>query len=199
MSWVTPMDRPQLNFAKTSDAELANQLTKAQRAAAALEPKINQLYEVLRQGEKDRPRLTRPRWQAGYDLSMGRVLALKVRTESYNAMLAKAKQGMRFKDPKDDTWRLVPADEISVGSTLEKMAEQAKIYLERVAREHPKTPWALIAETELKQPLGWQWQEMYAGVNMPRQVAAGNGNANQPKNDKAKMLPRPERRPAPKL
>ena len=36
-----------------------------------LEPKIAQIYEMLKQGEKDRPRLTRPRWQAGYDLSMG--------------------------------------------------------------------------------------------------------------------------------
>jgi hypothetical protein len=199
MSWVTPMERPQLNFPKVSDADLANKLTTAQHAAAALEPKINQLYEILKQGERDRPRLTKPRWQAGYDLSMGRVLAVKVRTESYNAMLARAKQGMRFQDPKDDTWRLEPANEITVGSTLEKLAEQARVYLERVLREHPKTPWALLAENELKQPLGWQWKESYAGVNVPRQVAGAGGNGGRPKNDKAQMIPRPEKRPAPKL
>ncbi|MBI3838725.1 MAG: VWA domain-containing protein [Planctomycetia bacterium] len=199
MSWITPMERPVLNFPKINDADLANRLTTAQHAAAALEPKINQLYEILKQGEKDRPRLTKPRWQASYDLSMGRVLALKVRTESYNAMLAKAKQGMRFQDRKDDTWRLLPADEITVGSTLEKLAEQARVYLERVVREHPKTPWALLAENELKQPLGWQWKELYAGVNVPRQVAGGGGNAGRPQNDKARSIPRPQKRPTPKL
>jgi hypothetical protein len=200
MSWVTPMERPQLMFPKTSEADLANQLSKAQRAAAVLEPKINQLFEILRQGEKDRTRLTTPRWQAGYDLSFGRVLAVKVRTESYNAMLAKAKQGMRFEDAKSDTWRLVPSSEISVGSVLEKQAEQAKTYLERVTREHPQTPWALLAQQELKQPFGWTWKESVTGVNTrPKLAANGNGKARAPKDDKARMLPPPRKRPAPKL
>jgi len=202
MSWVTPMQRPQLNFPKVNDADLANKLTQAQQAAAVLEPKLDLLYDTLRQGENDRARLTKPRWQAGYDLSMGRVLAVRVRTKGYNAILAKAKQGMRFEDPKHDTWQLTPAGETSVSSELEKMAAQAKMYLERVVREHAKTPWALLAEEELKQPLGWKWREIYTGVNEPpRQVTANNNNNNPrtPQNEKAKMIPRPVKRPAPKL
>ena len=196
-SWITPMEQPTIVFPKVSDADLANRFSRAQQSAAVLEPKINQLYELLAQGEKDRPKLTVPRWQAGYDLSLGRVLALKVRTESYNAMLAKAKQGMRFADAKNDTWQLVSADDISVGSVLEKQGQQAKTYLERVVREHPGTPWEFIAQNELKQPLGWKWKETYTGVNAPRQMAGGNPRP--PRDDKAKMLPRPERRPPPKL
>lgn len=199
LSWLTPMEQPTLVFPKRDEADLAARLSKAQQAAAVLEPKINQLYEMLAQGEKDRPKLTTPRWQAGYDLSMGRVLALKVRTESYNAMLAKAKQGMKFSNDKNDTWRLVSADEISVGSVLEKQAKQAKTYLERVTREHPGTPWAMLAKMELKEPFGWQWKEGYTGVNAPRQPGGNNNNPRQPRNDKAKMLKRPERRPPPKL
>ena len=201
LSWVTPMQRPQLTFPKVNDADLANKLTQAQHAAAVLEPKLDLLYDTLRQGEKDRARLTKPRWQAGYDLSMGRVLAVRVRTKGYNTILAKAKQGMRFEDPKHDTWQLTPASEISVGSDLEKMAAQAKEYLERVVREHAKTPWALLAEQELKEPFGWKWKEGYTGVNAPpRQVAANNNNNRRtPENDKAKMIPRPVKRPPPKL
>jgi hypothetical protein len=200
MSWITPMENPQLNFPKVNDAELAKRLSEAQHAAAVLEPKVNALYETLKQGEKDRPRLTKPRWQAGYDLSMGRVLAVLVRTESYNAMLAKARN-MRFTDPHNDTWRLVPADEISVGSNLEKLAESAKTYLGRVVAEHPGTPWAMLAQRELKEPLGWVWQEAYTGVNAPPKQAAGNNNNRQrrPQDEKARMLPRAEKRPPPKL
>jgi hypothetical protein len=51
-----------------------------------------------------------PRWRAGFDLAMGRVLAQKVRTETYNAMLAKAKLGMKFEDEKNNTWVLEPAN-----------------------------------------------------------------------------------------
>jgi hypothetical protein len=199
MSWITPMERPDLVFPKTSDADLANRLTRAQRTAAVVGPKIATIYEILRQGEKDRARLTKRRWQAGYDLSMGRVLAVMVRADGYNAILAKAKQGMRFTDPKNDTWRLVPTDQVTVSSTLEKQAAAARQYLERVVAEHPQTPWALLAEKELKQPLGWKWEEMFTGVNAPRQVAGNNNAPRRPQDDKARMLPRPEKRPAPKL
>jgi hypothetical protein len=201
MAALIPMDRPELSFPKINDADLVNRLTRAQQTAAVLEPKVDRLYQVLKQGEKDRERLTKPRWQAGYDCSMGRVLAVKVRTEGYNAMLAKAKQGMRFADPKNDTWQLVPDDEISVGTALEKQARQARQYLERVVQEHPGTPWSLLAERELRQPLGWKWKELYAGVNAPPpQVAAmPNNTPRRPQNDRAQMLPRPERRPPPKL
>ena len=197
MSWLTPMERPQLLFPKMNDASLAALLSKAQHAAAVLEPQIARIHHVLKDGEVDRPRLTKPRWQAGYDLSMGRVLALKVRTEGYNAILAKAKQGMRFEDLKNDTWRLVPSEEVSVSSTLEAQAKAGKEYLERVVSEHPGTPWALLAKIELQQPFGWKWQEMYTGVNAPRQAAAGN--AGPPRDDKAQKIPRPQRREPPKL
>ena len=201
MSWIAPMERPQLVFGKLNEAELAKQLTRAQQAAAVLEPKIERLYETLKAGESDRLRLTRPRWQAGYDFSMGRVLALKARTESYNAMLAKAKQGMRFENPQSDTWQLVPAADISVSSALEKQAREGKQYLERVVREHAGTPWARLAEKELAEPFGWKWEESFTGVNAPPQVAASNNNnrPRRPQNDKAQMIPRPVRRAPPKL
>src|SRR5205814_293126 len=121
MSQLDQMEGPELRFVKTDEAAFANALSEAQQSAARLEPKINQLYEVLRTGEGDREKEETPRWQAGYDLAMGRVLAVKVRTEAYNAMLASAKRGLKPKDPKNNTWTLKPSDEISVGSQLAKL------------------------------------------------------------------------------
>jgi hypothetical protein len=201
-SQITPMENPATQFPKVNEADFVNKLSMAQRQAAVLEPKVNQIYETLRLGEKDREKLTHPRWQAGYDLAMGRTLAVKVRTEAYNAMLAKAKQGMKFNEPKNDTWELRPADDISVGSALEKQAGLAKTYLERVKNEHAGTPWALLATRELNVPLGWKWVETYTGVNAPRErMGNGNGNAPPPRDDRVRMLPKPQpqRRPAPKL
>ena len=198
MSWIAPIEQPALVFPKASDDELTGRLWRAQQVAAVLEPKISQLHEVLRQGEKDRPKLIKPRWQAGYDLSMGMLLAVKVRTETYGAMLAKARTGMKFTDAKSDTWRLVPADEVTIGSALEKIAAEAKTYLERVRREHPGTPWAALAEAELEQPFGWTWKEAYTGVK-PRRQVAGADDRRQPRDDRVKTIPRPVKRPPPKL
>jgi len=164
LSWTTPMQDIRRRFPKIDDAQLSRELSVAQRDAAKLEPKIRQIVSILRQGEADRPKVTKPRWQAGYDLAMGRALAVKVRTEGYNAMLAAAKQGLQFQDPKSDTWILRPAREVSINSSLANEAKAATAYLRRVIDEHPNTPWADDANRELRQPLGWRWDEEFTNV-----------------------------------
>lgn len=190
-SWVSPMESPRLRFPKENEGALKAMLDEAQKAAAKLEPKIEQLYLILAKGEKDREKLTEPRWQAGYDLAMGRVCAVKVRTEGYNNMLALLKNGRNFQNDRNDTWQLAPADHFE-GTSLQKLAEKAKVYLQRVVDEHPGTPWALIAERELATPLGWQWQEAYTGVNAPRPQPMGNGNNNNNNNNNRNMGPPPK-------
>ncbi len=198
-SALTPMENPTYRFVKRSEAEFANALSDAQKAAAKLEPKVEQLYQHLAQGEADRLNETNLRWQAGYDLAIGRVLAVKVRTEAYNAMLAQAKTGLKFKDEKNNTWVLEPADNISVGSQYEKLAQKSKMYLERVVNDHPGTPWALLAKRELENPIGWEWKEEFTNISPPGQ-GGGNGNAPPPANDARMMLPKgPPKRPVPKL
>ncbi len=200
-SEIEPMQAPQTKFERRSDGELAKLLGDAQQSAAKLEPKISALYSVLQQGEKDREKLEEPRWKAGYDLAMGRVLAVKVRTEAYNMMLAQAKAGMKFERKDSDTWEIVPDNALTVGSQIEKQAKQAKMYLERVVKEHPKTPWAMIASEELKIPLGYRWEEAHTGVNDPKMAAGGdNNNPAARADDKKKMLAKPMlTRPLPKL
>ncbi|MGE3641858.1 MAG: VWA domain-containing protein, partial [Pirellulales bacterium] len=164
LSWTTPMQDVRRRFPKADDAQLARDLSVAQRDAAKIEPKIAQIVATLRQGEADRPKVTKPRWQAGYDLAMGRALAVKVRTEGYNAMLAAAKQGLKFANPQNDTWILRPSKEVTVNSALAGEAKSAYAYLQRVLDEHPNTPWADDAQHELQQPLGWRWDEEFTNV-----------------------------------
>lgn len=193
------MEKPEMRFVKRDEGSFSNALSEAQKAAAVLEPRVRALVELLKQGESDREKETVLRWQAGYDLAMGRALAVQARTESYNAMLAAAKRGLKPKDPKNNTWTLEPADEISVGSALQKIADRAKMYLERVVKDHEGTPWAMLAAAELKDPLGWKWQESFTDVS-PMREGAGNGNAPAPANDARMMLQKgPPKRPAPKL
>ena len=107
-------------------------------------------------GEGDRDKLTSPRWQAQFDYAFGRTLAAKVRNDSYNQMIASLKAG---KGPKDATeYNLEQADSYESSSVLKKMADKAKLYLERVVKEHPGTPWAKMAAEDLKAPMGWKWQ-----------------------------------------
>ena len=191
---VAGMEGPRLEFPRRDDGALVLLLGEAQKKAAVLQPKIDALYGILAAGLPDRDAIQEKRWQAGYDLALGRVLALKVRTDSYNIMLAQAKSGLKFKDPKNDTWRLVPDDDIAaVGSQTEKLAAQARMLLTRVIDEHPGTPWAQYAAVELRTPLGYRWEEAHTGVNAPKNN--GGGGNNRPADDMRRMLapPKPKR------
>jgi len=196
---VEPMESPQTVFPRKDEGALKGLLGEAQKVAARLQPKLDALYQLLESGRPDREKIREKRWQAGYDLALGRVLAVKVRTDAYNLMLAQASLGMNFKNPKSDTWKLEPSDQVKVGSATEKLAKQATELLTRVVNDHPGTPWALLAAEELRMPLGYEWTETFSDVNGEKPMAAGN-NVNVPNaraDDKKKMLgpPKPKRDP----
>ncbi|MEX0688950.1 MAG: vWA domain-containing protein [Pirellulales bacterium] len=187
---VAPMEAPATTFPREDDGRLVNLLSEAQKKAAVLQPKIDALHGLLAAGLPDRDKIEEKRWQAGYDLALGRVLALKVRTDAYNILLAQAKSGMKFKDPKNDTWVLEPSVDVSkVGSQTERLAKQADELLQRVVADHAGTPWAQMAAEELKSPLGYSWEETYTGVNAPRAGNGGNGNPNQVDDMRRNLVP----------
>ncbi len=196
-SQISPMESPQMTFPREDDGALALLLTEAQKMAARIAPKIDALYGILAAGAADREKIEEKRWQAGYDLAMGRLLATKIRTDAYNIMLAQAKTGMKFKDPKNDTWVLKPSHDVSAtGSQTAKLAKQCRTYLERMVKDHPGTPWAFLAAEELKTPLGYAWSETYTGVNKPKMGDGGGGGGNPiPADDQARRLapPKPAR------
>lgn len=195
------LQTPILRFPKLDEAQFVNRVSMAQRTAAILEPKMGELYAILKNGEADRPNETSLRWQAGFDLAYGRVIAAKIRAESYNAMLAMAKTKLKFEDPKNNTWLLAPSNTVSTGGQDAKLAEKARLYLTRVVDEHPGTPWAMLAQRELDTPIGWEWIEDFTEPPPPPQPRANNNNNNNPRPNpqpRQNAMPKPKR-PPPKL
>lgn len=165
---------PTVIFRADTDAALRTELTEAQKPLAVLDYKLNEIVTLLEQGEKDRPKIKEPRWQAAFDTAYGRALAMRVRAFGYNMMLAQMKSNPKTFDKKgDNTWELIASEEISTGVQVKKMAAKAQEYLERVVNQHQGTPWAKLAERELSKPMGWSWQPFhkdYAAIE--RAVAA---------------------------
>jgi hypothetical protein len=151
------LDNPNLSFPKVAnEAQMKRQLDEAQQVSARVAPQLDRLYEVLLAGEADRDRLDSPRWQAEFDYALGRVIAAKVRNDGYNQMIAALKAAKAPRTPRRTSSRRPNSYETS--SALKKMADKARMYLERVVKEHPGTPWARFAEDDLKVPMGWKWQ-----------------------------------------
>jgi hypothetical protein len=200
---IPAMVRPRTRFVKRDEAALANALSDAQRTPASLEQTITRLLAILKTGERDREKEAMPRWQAGFDLAIGRTLAANARTVGYNLMLAEVKRGKKFQNPKNNTWVLLPSKKVSVGTQIANDAAKAEEYLTRVVREHTGTPWAYLAQVELGDPLGWEWSETYTAPPPSRNAIAAadaaNNNQPTPEDERRRMLERQKTRPVPKL
>jgi len=168
---------PRLRFRADTLEVLRRQLTEAQKPLALLDYFLNEMHTILDEGQKDRARLKSPRWRASFDLALGRVLAMRVRAYGYNVVLAEMKGSpKRFSRKESNQWRLVASNKTDLYPPgVKKMARQAEEILNRVIEDHPGTPWAHVAELELSQPLGWEWQEATMFIAPP------NPNRNQPR------------------
>ncbi len=152
----------------------ANQ-AKAERTAYTVDEALGPITAAA----KLRDRETSRRWQAHFDLVRGRLLAMKVRCHEYNWACARIKKDPpKFKNPKTNAWRLVPDTVIRYSEKAAAAARDADRLLHRVIQEHPDTPWALLAQRELKDPFGFKWVETYMP---PPQRNDNNGEAAQRK------------------
>jgi len=183
-----------LKFNAFTEGDFVNELGKAQRFSAKIEPKINQILTTLQNTEKEFDTLKDKRWKASYALAMGRILATKTRIEFYNQVLAEAKTGLKKKDQKSNVWVLNHTDKFATtNSQLNKNYKQARYYLNYVIDTYPDTPWAYIANEEIKTPFGYEWTESY--IEPPKMGGGGNNNPNPPKDDTIKKLqPKPQRK-----
>ncbi|MFK7776505.1 MAG: VWA domain-containing protein, partial [Gimesia sp.] len=152
---------PTLQFPASSDNVLRIAITAAQKPVSELDYGLNEIQMMLEQGLNDRKKITEPRWRANYDLALGRVLAIRVRTFGYNTVLAEMKSSPKaFTKKGNNAWKLVPAKDVKSSPSVRKLGKRAKELLNGIIDNHPGTPWAYLAAKELDQPLGWTWKEM---------------------------------------
>jgi hypothetical protein len=171
---------PTLRFRADTDNALRTEATEAQKLSATLTHSITQIITVLEQGEEDRANLTEPRWQAAFDLAMGRALALKARSLGYNIMMAQMKVAPReFAKQGNNTWLLKSSPKVETGPTIRKIVEKATMYLSRVVDDHPGTPFAYLAEIELQAKMGWTWKESFVNYAEVGRMRANSEAANR--------------------
>jgi hypothetical protein len=175
-----PVDPPMFFPAENMNPRL----TAAQGIVAKTEFFVKQSLRSLQEVEKFREKETSKRWQAHYDLMMGRLLAARVRADEYNWALGQMKTNPKTNKEKGmNSFRLVGDKEISFGrkevadakksetnvrrsdpkatAKAKEDGDKAMTYLQRVIKEHPDTPWSKMAERELQTPLGFKWVEAY--------------------------------------
>ena len=180
--------QPGLTFPAADDPEFKDRMTQNQEIVARIEYTVNEALVPISGVAKMRDREPSRRWQAHYDLIRGRLLAMKIRCAEYQTACAKMKKDApKFKNPKSNSWRLQPTTEILSGDKVSKVANEAQALLKRVVDDHPNTPWAVLAQRELKDPFGFKWVETYVPPPPPRKEQDPPPEAKKKKKASPKM------------
>ncbi|HEX8203808.1 MAG TPA: VWA domain-containing protein [Isosphaeraceae bacterium] len=165
--------QPALDFPPADDPDFKEAMARNQEIVARTLYTVDEALVPITQVAKLRDRETSRRWQAHYDLIRGRLVAVKIRCYEYNATCAAMKKDPRkFTKPTSNAWRLIPVDEVQLGEKVAAAAEEAKTLLRRVVADHKGTPWALLAQRELKDPFGFRWVETRVPPRPRRDEAA---------------------------
>ncbi len=146
------------------------QFDKALRAMT----KINQQLEKLDRIKPLRAQESEQRWRAAFDLLYAQLLAYRVREFQYLlAMDQHVKTDPKPKDPKSNYWDLdytktmLQPDETQVKRTkvdveeLEKQRTRALEMYDVVIKEHPDTPWAMVAAEERRLGFGMAFHDRF--------------------------------------
>jgi hypothetical protein len=173
---------PGLMFPPADDPDFKQVMARNQEIVARIAYTVDMALEPISAAVRLRDRETSRRWQAHYDLARGRLLAMKIRCYEYNWACAKMKKDTpKFERERSNAWRLVPDEEIHYSDKAAAAGKEAMTLLKRVVTDHPGTPWALLAQREVKDPFGFKWVETFVPPRpKPRESAAKARPKNNP-------------------
>lgn len=181
----------------------------AQKSVARSQLMLDQILQAFPDGiEQALAGEESSRWRMNFCLSYGRLLAQRVRCLEYNFAFAWMKTNLSNQDvqTKSNHWIVKPSAKINYAGNMKKIAEKAEGLLQRVVDEAPGTPWAVMAQRELKDGMGVQIQQRFIPPPPPPRRNAANANnkkrravqfAAEQKKAAAKAAAKP--RPKPKL
>jgi len=180
--------------------------TAAQQTVARSQFMVDSILEAFPRGiERQLDKEPSSRWRMNFCLTYGRLLAMRVRCLEYNSACAELKGGLTPQDVASNAnhWIFRPSETINYATGERRNAQLARELLERCLREAPGTPWATLAERELRHPLGVRVVKRFIPPPKPRpksKAPAGKQILLAPDPQKPRPKPQPKPKPVqPKL
>jgi hypothetical protein len=151
---------PRENFAGTVTDQIKKQIHAEQRAPAQMIANLERALTALEKAGKDRDKEPSKRWQANYDLTAARLKGRLVVLYEYNNLLAQIR-GDSLPPLTGGANGYVVGHrkkvQVPEGSVKTWVKEVGATW-SKILREHPDTPWAVIARREQSTLLGLEWR-----------------------------------------
>ncbi|QDU27545.1 hypothetical protein ETAA8_26330 [Anatilimnocola aggregata] len=145
------------NFRRYCGRQFPECDAKAELTANLLEEALIPFGEAGLEKEYEREQL--PRWQAWYDLVLGRLLLQSVRLAEYRMILRMLSTPQGFPYPSNSI-QLFPQEGLRTGTASALRIQEGRRLLQRCLDNNPGTPWAFLAARELEHPesLDFRWR-----------------------------------------
>ena len=143
-----------------TDAQKTN-FARLQRGPARILQRLETVMEALQKAGDERKEEKSKRWQAHFDYVSAQVKARYVYIHEYTSAV-----GLIRKDNLPDLdkkkghigWKLAATERLLSTAEVKDMAKDANKLYAKLIKEHPKTPWEILAKRERLMALGLQWE-----------------------------------------
>jgi hypothetical protein len=115
--------------------------------------------EELRALEEERAQETK-RWQANYDYILSRMEARLAYIYDYTSLLGQMRQALPPREEGHDGWRMIAVKKPTGDKSGKRAADRSNELLKRLIKEHPGTPWEVLARRDSLANLGLDWQSV---------------------------------------
>ncbi len=141
-----------------NEAQLKNQVFQDEKDLARILKKLEETLDELKAMAEERDKEPK-RWQANYDFVRARVEAELAYLVEYQSLLGQMRKEFPPRDPKvHGGWKLAATPNLSGDSAGRKLAASSRKALDKIIKEHPGTPWEVLAKREKLTSLGLEWQ-----------------------------------------
>jgi serine/threonine protein kinase len=103
-------------------------------------------------------------WQATYDYILARVEAQVAYLYEYQTLLGAMRKDFPPYEPKvHNGWRIASKEALEGDKTGQNLAKDARKILDKITKDYPATPWAILAKRDRLTNLGLEWQATKIG------------------------------------
>lgn len=157
-------------FVEESDeTAFKKRIEKEQETPAIVTAQLSDILEEMKALSEKRNEELSLRWQAHFDFTQARLLAQLAHVQEYSFVLGNKlrKDTPKIKDAKNHNgWIIVPQRKLEQKETRTFDAERQKL-LSKIIKDHPGTPWEILARREQATILGLTLQETFLEEGKP--------------------------------
>ena len=146
--------------ANANETNFRKEIERLQQVPASVQGELEEALVLLERAGKKRDAEKAPRWQAHYDFTLVMMLTKLIQVQEYNFVLGNKlrKDAPPIKDAKNNGWQLVAQNKLQLKESRDLSKKRDKL-LEKIEKDYPDTPWAVLAKREKTTALGLEVHE----------------------------------------